>query len=601
MKKSTRDAHTSPECFQVLPTPFDKGDDTWITFTTSDGLASNYVNDIALDGGGCLWFGTRSGVSVLDHGGTPFSKRDDTWATFTTSDGLADNTVYEVVQDDVGRFWFGTSVGGVSALYDGGTPFIKGDDTWITFTTSDGLADNNVWAIFPDGEGNLWFGTRSGIGELVDEVAPTSSASSPECASDAIPVFWTASDGASSIFNTTLWVKYGSGGTWTNTGLVQRGEITGTFNYTPTQGDGIYYFATVAEDWMSNSQVLPTGSGDDSTICETVAPESSASSPDYDDSGNIVVSWAASDATSGVSSTNLWVKYGSGGVWNSTGLNQAGTSGNFDYTPTWGDGTYYFATVAIDNAGNSESPPTGSGDDSTMYDTTAPTARASSPASTVQHAFTVSWLGVDATSGIAGYDVQYLGGSVGTWQDWQSNTTQTSATFGPSDPVVVQDEETYYFRARAYDRAGNVGEYAPEGDCSTFIGYSYVYLPLLMSDHVPYFEGPWEVEDNDSSQQANGPLRSGQDYYGYPDDLKDYFSIYLRTGGTITIDLSNHTGQGVQLQLFYQSVDNRVAYDLDPPYHVEYSGQAGWYYVYIYTESGHNSSTPYTLRVTYPQ
>jgi hypothetical protein len=108
------------------------------------------------------------------------------------------------------------------------------------------------------------------------------------------------------------------------------------------------------------------------------------------------------------------------------------------------------------------------------------------------------------------------------------------------------------------------------------------------------------VEPNNSYLQANGPLRSGRDYYGYPNDEKDYFSIYLRTGGTITIDLTNHTGQGVQLQLFYQSTNNRVDYDLDAPYHITYTGPAGWYYIYIYTAGGYNTTTPYTLRVTYP-
>jgi len=126
-----------------------------------------------------------------------------------------------------------------------------------------------------------------------------------------------------------------------------------------------------------------------------------------------------------------------------------------------------------------------------------------------------------------------------------------------------------------------------------------VYLPLVTRDHVTYFEGPWEVEPNDSYLQANGPLHSGRDYYGYPNDTKDYSSIYLRTGGAITIDLTGHTGQGVQLQLFYQSVGNRVGYDWSPPYHSEYTGAAGWYYIYIYTGSGHNSTTPYTLRVVY--
>jgi len=104
-----------------------------------------------------------------------------------------------------------------------------------------------------------------------------------------------------------------------------------------------------------------------------------------------------------------------------------------------------------------------------MYDTTAPTASASSPDKTSEDVFLVSWSGDDATSGLVSYDVQLRVGSSGTWQDWQTATTQTSATFGPADPVAVQDGHTYYFRACARDRAGNVGLYAPQGDCSTYI------------------------------------------------------------------------------------------------------------------------------------
>jgi len=130
--------------------------------------------------------------------------------------------------------------------------------------------------------------------------------------------------------------------------------------------------------------------------------------------------------------------------------------------------------------------------------------------------------------------------------------------------------------------------------------YGTVYLPLVLRNYVAYFEGPWEVEPNNTYLQANGSLRSGRDYYGYPNDQKDYFSIYLRTGGQIVIDLSNHTGQGVQLQLFYQTAGNLVAGDLDAPYHIEYTGPAGLYYIYIYTAGNYNSNTAYTLRVTYP-
>ena len=73
-----------------------------------------------------------------------------------------------------------------------------------------------------------------------------------------------------------------------------------------------------------------------------------------------------------------------------------------------------------------------------------------------------------------------------------------------------------------------------------------------------------------------------------------------RSVSTIAIDLTNHTGSGVQVQLFYQSISNRVAGCTGVPCHVQYTGSAGWYYIYIYTAGGYNSTTPYTLRVTHP-
>jgi uncharacterized membrane protein len=127
-----------------------------------------------------------------------------------------------------------------------------------------------------------------------------------------------------------------------------------------------------------------------------------------------------------------------------------------------------------------------------------------------------------------------------------------------------------------------------------------VYLPMVQNNYISYFEGPWEVEPNNSSAQANGPLRSGRDYFGYPNDAYDFFSVYLTQPGQLNVTLTNHSGQGAQLQLFYQSTANRVGFVPSPPYTLSYNGQAGWYYIFIFTESGFNSTTPYTLRVTYP-
>jgi ligand-binding sensor domain-containing protein len=155
-------------------TPFNKADDTWQTFTTSDGLAYDDVSAVAFDGSGNVWFGTYGGVSVLDHNGTPLNKSDDTWQTFTASDGLATNMVRDIAIDGSGYKWIGTNGGGVSVLDDNGTPFNKGDDAWQNFTTADGLASNNVAALALESSKVKWFATDAGVSVLCDEATPFS-------------------------------------------------------------------------------------------------------------------------------------------------------------------------------------------------------------------------------------------------------------------------------------------------------------------------------------------------------------------------------------------------------------------------------------------
>jgi hypothetical protein len=121
-----------------------------------------------------------------------------------------------------------------------------------------------------------------------------------------------------------------------------------------------------------------------------------------------------------------------------------------------------------------------------------------------------------------------------------------------------------------------------------------------MKEYIEYFEGPNEVEPNNDWEHANGAIRSGKKYYGYPDE-KDYFSFYTNTSGAINVELTNHTGQGVQLQLFYQNVSNRVAWDSKAPFSIGLTNQPpGRYFIYIYTKSGYNQVNKYTLKANYP-
>ena len=64
----------------------------------------------------------------------------------------------------------------------------------------------------------------------------------------------------------------------------------------------------------------------------------------------------------------------------------------------------------------------------------------------------VSWAGADAASGVTGYDVQRKTAD-GAWTDWLVGTDRTEGDF------EGEDGQTYSFRVRAADLAGNLGEY----------------------------------------------------------------------------------------------------------------------------------------------
>lgn len=95
------------------------------------------VRVITEDRTGNLWFGGYSGVSRYN--GQEF-------LTFTTEDGLAQNNIWAIEEDRDGNLWFGTYGGGVSH-YDG--------QVFTTLNTDDGLAHNIVWSILEDREGYL--------------------------------------------------------------------------------------------------------------------------------------------------------------------------------------------------------------------------------------------------------------------------------------------------------------------------------------------------------------------------------------------------------------------------------------------------------------
>jgi RHS repeat-associated protein len=86
---------------------------------------------------------------------------------------------------------------------------------------------------------------------------------------------------------------------------------------------------------------------------------------------------------------------------------------------------------------------------------------ASSPPVSTEYTFLVEWSGTDGGSGIASYDVQVKAGD-GAWQNWQVGTAETSA-----DYTAGENGQTYCFRCRARDQAGNVESWPDEADACT--------------------------------------------------------------------------------------------------------------------------------------
>ena len=188
--------------------------------------------------------------------------------------------------------------------------------------------------------------------------------------------------------------------------------------------------------------------------------------------------------------------------------------------------------------------------------------------------YVVNWQGVNTTTA---YTLQ---------EDRDAGFSAPAKLYdGPDTSFSVNGRRAgrYFYRVAARNNAG-------QGAWST----------------VQFTDVCWEKEPNNTYQTANGPLEAGITYYAYPnldiDNLsKDYFSVFMATPGRLVVDVSNHSGGEPQVQLFYQNTGNQVGIDYDAPFHIDYSGPAGWYYVYVSSGPPFSSSAAYTVRVEMPR
>lgn len=138
----------------------------YMLFGTTDGLPAGTITKLHLDRADRLWIATsHSGLARIDDPATEHPR----FATFTTSDGLSSNYITCITEDQWGQIYLGT-VRGVDRL-NAETGRIR------HYSIADGLTSDFVTSTIRDRRGWLWFGTMKGLSRLVP--APDHTQSSP--------------------------------------------------------------------------------------------------------------------------------------------------------------------------------------------------------------------------------------------------------------------------------------------------------------------------------------------------------------------------------------------------------------------------------------
>ena len=127
---------------------------TWRRFGPEHGGPASLVRVIEQDARGALWMGTK--------GEGLFRYRHGTFEQLTTTDGLSSNFVRSIHVGRDGALWVGTEGEGLCRIDRRGTPSLS-DDRIGCLAEEEGLFDDVIHTIVPDGHGRLWMSANRGI------------------------------------------------------------------------------------------------------------------------------------------------------------------------------------------------------------------------------------------------------------------------------------------------------------------------------------------------------------------------------------------------------------------------------------------------------
>ncbi len=167
---------------------------TFENWTIERGLPQNSILCLLQDTSGYLWLGTRAGLVRFD--GVSFR----VFNRWNTPNFKAD-TVTVLYQDRDGALWAGTEGGGLMRFYK---------ERWTSFSTKNGLSDDDIRAVVEDRDGRLWIGTATGLNRMEKGVftAFYAAGDPADFWGNAIAALAPSADGG-------LWIGTGSNGLYT--------------------------------------------------------------------------------------------------------------------------------------------------------------------------------------------------------------------------------------------------------------------------------------------------------------------------------------------------------------------------------------------------
>jgi ligand-binding sensor domain-containing protein len=120
-------------------------EDSWLNYTSSDGLIYDEISTLLVDKNEILWVGTSKGLSKFEN---------ENWTNFTVNEGLFKNDIRSLAYDQQNNIWIGTRNNRV-VKYNG-TVFSSNQ---VNPKASGEAEMGHIHTITCDLEGNIWVGS----------------------------------------------------------------------------------------------------------------------------------------------------------------------------------------------------------------------------------------------------------------------------------------------------------------------------------------------------------------------------------------------------------------------------------------------------------